>query len=64
MINLHESMLPTWWGWKLQPPDHQLDAHPNEPSRLANSVNKQWIININHSVTEKQEDNDGPLSLT
>ena len=35
MINLHERMLPTWRGLNPQPPDHQLDAHPTEPPRLA-----------------------------
>ena len=28
-------MLPTWRGSNPQPPDHQSDAHPNEPPRQA-----------------------------
>ena len=28
-------MLPTRLGSNMQPPDHQMDAHPNEPPRPA-----------------------------
>ena len=33
--NLHERMLPTRQPCSLQPPGHQLEAHPTEPLRLA-----------------------------
>ena len=35
MINLHERMLLIWQGSSLQPPDNKSDAHPTEPSSLA-----------------------------
>ena len=35
MINLHKRMLPTQRESNPQPPDHQSDAHPTEPPRLA-----------------------------
>ena len=38
MINLHKRMLQTWQGLNPQPPDHQLDAHPIEAPRSAESM--------------------------
>ena len=42
MINFQERMLPTQWGFNLQPPDHLSDTHPIEPMRPS-SLLGTWL---------------------
>ena len=47
-------MIPTWRGLNQQPPDHQSDAHPTEPPRLAKgSITTTRLFKYTENFTTK-----------